>query len=430
MSTPNARRLWLAAVLAAALTSTASAQPPGPASHRPLGDPLPSSEAAERAMADRLRQLELSRNDSRELQDLARRVLGDDFLEQLKEIDPDQLEKLKEKIGQGGAVANDPALQSLLKQVLEKRQAGGQPMKQKDKELLKRLQEEPNTPDPRTTSPDTPRTAPGTAGNPPANGSTPSGPAPAAHQGSPSWAQWQEDINAWFQNRMSDLPERLGRYLNDTGGGDALRQVLRSVGQDGDAGLPTEVSQRAQDLADSLSGLKKYLPHEGPQFPDVRDLVPNVRLPAVPSVDTGSVPATLSGAGKAEWGLWLIVLAVLGVTLWRVLAARRAAEAAAGWRLGPWPVAPATVATRRDLVAAFEYLALLCLGPAARACNHLDLAARLGGQTPDAERRRAAGELAHLYEQARYAPDDDLLSPDDLAAARRDLCLLAGVAAA
>jgi hypothetical protein len=72
----------------------------------------------------------------------------------------------------------------------------------------------------------------------------------------------------------------------------------------------------------------------------------------------------------------------------------------------------------------------LCLGPAARPCHHLELAARLGGPTADAERRRAAGELARLYEQARYAPEDDQLSADDLAAARRDLCLLAGVGAA
>jgi hypothetical protein len=88
------------------------------------------------------------------------------------------------------------------------------------------------------------------------------------------------------------------------------------------------------------------------------------------------------------------------------------------------------VATRGELVAAFEYLALLCLGPDARARNHLDLADQLGQGSNEAERRRAAGELAHLYEQARYAPAGEPLTPDDLAAARRDLCLLAGVVAA
>jgi hypothetical protein len=45
-------------------------------------------------------------------------------------------------------------------------------------------------------------------------------------------------------------------------------------------------------------------------------------------------------------------------------------------------------------------------------------------------RQQAATELARLYEQARYAPQDDTLSAEDLAAARRDLCFLAGVGAA
>jgi hypothetical protein len=91
------------------------------------------------------------------------------------------------------------------------------------------------------------------------------------------------------------------------------------------------------------------------------------------------------------------------------------------------------VATRQDLVRAFEYLALLVLGPAARACHHLDLAALLGERAPVLNpdvRRGAASALARLYEQARYAPGDEPLGEDDLAAARRDLCLLAGVAAA
>ena len=35
-----------------------------------------------------------------------------------------------------------------------------------------------------------------------------------------------------------------------------------------------------------------------------------------------------------------------------------------------------------------------------------------------------------LYEQARYAPPEEALSDIDLAAARRNLCFLAGVSAA
>jgi hypothetical protein len=70
----------------------------------------------------------------------------------------------------------------------------------------------------------------------------------------------------------------------------------------------------------------------------------------------------------------------------------------------------------------------LCLGPAALTSNHVELARRLGDGAGGAPGRRAARELAGLYERARYTPDDEPLAAGDLAAARRDLSLLAGVA--
>jgi hypothetical protein len=82
-------------------------------------------------------------------------------------------------------------------------------------------------------------------------------------------------------------------------------------------------------------------------------------------------------------------------------------------------VRPDLVASRGDLVKAFEHLACLRLGEPALRQNHLELGDRLG----------AAG-LARLYEQARYAPPEEPLPAADLAAARRDLCRLAGVATA
>ena len=99
-----------------------------------------------------------------------------------------------------------------------------------------------------------------------------------------------------------------------------------------------------------------------------------------------------------------------------------------GWRLGPWPVRPEAVHTRDELVRAFEYLALLLLGPAARSRNHREIAAGLGRGRRDP--RAPPTALAGLYEQARYAPPDEALPDADLAAARADLSLLAGVAAA
>jgi hypothetical protein len=97
-------------------------------------------------------------------------------------------------------------------------------------------------------------------------------------------------------------------------------------------------------------------------------------------------------------------------------------------------VNPAAIRTREDVVRAFEYLALLRLGPGARPRHHRDLALKLGGSEAVAlappDRRRAALELAELYERARYTPPQDPWPESAVTAARRNLCSLAGVAPA
>jgi hypothetical protein len=93
-------------------------------------------------------------------------------------------------------------------------------------------------------------------------------------------------------------------------------------------------------------------------------------------------------------------------------------------------VSPQSVSTRQDVVRAFEYLALLCLGLSAAACHHRELAERLAQQdSGNPKRRQAAEMLAWLYEQARYAPDAEALSQEELTDARHALCCLAGVTA-
>jgi hypothetical protein len=88
-------------------------------------------------------------------------------------------------------------------------------------------------------------------------------------------------------------------------------------------------------------------------------------------------------------------------------------------------VSPEAVASRQDVVRAFEYLSLLKLGPAVKSRNHIELAAELGREAIDA--RHAADRLASVYEKARYTPADEPLSADALADARKELCFLAGV---
>jgi hypothetical protein len=147
--------------------------------------------------------------------------------------------------------------------------------------------------------------------------------------------------------------------------------------------------------------------------------------PLVPGL--GGVGGPAGGEVAVQGLLALLAAGIIAAVLWKLLAARSgAAPSTALAGLGPWPVEPERVATREQLVQAFEYLAVLLLGESARTANHRDIAASLDG-TPD--RGRAAGELAELYETARYDPAGDL-PPPALAAARRDLCLLAGRAAA
>jgi hypothetical protein len=191
------------------------------------------------------------------------------------------------------------------------------------------------------------------------------------------------------------------------------------------------------------------------------DPLPSIRLPSLGSMPAFHVPS-LGGAPAPGGGslsflrylVWVVMLGAFALIIWqlwtRYATSAHAERAAAGWRLGAWPVDPAKVANGRELIAAFEYLSLLKLGQAAETWNHRDIAVNLAGAeagsemgtdplnsggpspfpTPLADRRTAADRLAGLYEQARYAPDHGPLPPQALAEARRDLCYLAGVSAA
>jgi hypothetical protein len=241
-----------------------------------------------------------------------------------------------------------------------------------------------------------------------------------------------------------------------------LNVIERMVGQGGQESaalrraeqeLRRERMRRAEKwlgLGKTREGLQSRLPEfgrslrleqllkEGQAFFSSRPLPPDFGGGyRPPSSSNGKFSDTLSdldpaAADTSAWQLllWLGLGAVLVLAVWKALAAQRErrTKGAAGWKLGRWPVDPAAVGTREELVRAFEYLTLLCLGPVARCWNHLTIADRLG--SAGAERRVAAAELAELYEQARYAPPDEPLPAGELEAARRHLCFLAGASAA
>jgi hypothetical protein len=149
----------------------------------------------------------------------------------------------------------------------------------------------------------------------------------------------------------------------------------------------------------------------------------------------GPVSPGMPGAGLSAGGAVVVVLLLLGVgvvvTLLLMSTRWMTAGRARNWHPGPWPVNPAGVTTRGDLVKAFEYLALLLLGRQAEHFNHRTIADQLSAQPESAtERQQAADQLAQMYEQARYAPAEETLTPDDLQRARHNLCSLAGAAKA
>jgi hypothetical protein len=94
------------------------------------------------------------------------------------------------------------------------------------------------------------------------------------------------------------------------------------------------------------------------------------------------------------------------------------------YALGPWPVDPHRLATRQDVVVAFEHLSVLICGPVAKTWTHTTIAGALS-ELAMAEPERAL-MLARLYELARYAPIEEPLTTAELAEARRLVCRLAG----
>jgi hypothetical protein len=140
-------------------------------------------------------------------------------------------------------------------------------------------------------------------------------------------------------------------------------------------------------------------------------------MPSVPHFNGGRIDLSMA-LNAALFGLGVLV--VVGI-IWRFRGGRMAIVGG-GRGLGPWPLDPNRVASRDDLIRAFEYLSLLRCGESARTWHHRAIAESLGGT--QSERRTAAERLAALYEQARYAPTSG--GEPDWTTAREPLTLLAG----
>ena len=279
------------------------------------------------------------------------------------------------------------------------------------------------TPDAPPRNPESTSSAPG-AGNDQPSAASPPEPKPPEPEKANDYLARQVDKLAAVFNKLGDdkdamLFRSLARSL-------ARPDFLDSAINDG------KLAQMVRRLEDNFRKLNLEQVSSG----DWAGLFKDWSLPDLPwpdfssSGESGTVGLRESKRESQPISplFWAGLLLLLVLILWKgkQILGVKADNPADRWHLGPWPVSPDHVSSRGDLVKAFEYLAFLLLGRAAQPRNHLALAAALAG-TGDAPRQAAANRLAHLYEQARYAPEADLLPEVELASARHDLAMLAGV---
>lgn len=118
---------------------------------------------------------------------------------------------------------------------------------------------------------------------------------------------------------------------------------------------------------------------------------------------------------------WILAVLILLLVLGRLVRWPRRKKTLISERpaLGPWPVRPEAVATRAELVLAFDYLALWTLGLRVQSWNHNAVASLWRDQAPACA--DPAADLARIYEQARYTEGAELLPETDRDRARQFL---------
>jgi hypothetical protein len=379
-------------------------------------------------MAQRLQEL----HELHQLQDQVQGLLKDpEFLTQLQQFSEPQLRQLSEKLRQGKGLGQDRTWKEFLDQV-----ASHKKLNERQIESLRRFAERAEHQHVGGTISGS-LYVPGPPSSLPPASSNPAPSPPPADAPEPSLLdRMQEETTKWMMEHLDDVGGDVLEALTEIGTTDEaapLAELLRSMQQPNFSDM--NVSEPAMGLSNYLSKVGEFVQEQRGAWDEVRSIFH--AAPSLPSFgnSSASTAATVASAGDSWMPalLSLLMLALMVLLLCR-MAARAQAQAGPGdaesWRLGSWPVAPSAVATRQDVIRAFEYLALLLLGPSAGACHHRALAERLAEQdSGNPARRQAAEILASFYEQARYAPAGESLSPEELIDARHALCYLAGVTA-
>jgi hypothetical protein len=436
--------------------------PPERESHHPLDVDIKDADLkeAEARLARLRKSLEPKKLDDL-IKQIAQKVLADrNLVEKLKKnIKPEMIQKLTKSVQDGKLDGFEPLVRHLLlehnqvKNLISpedkekiRRWVESNPNARKDIKNFLNQQTGPTVPvvkgkekdppkknPPATTKKQPPTTA--TAKKPAQNkdsGSS-SGEDPARRNNPRPLDYLPPESAEWVKRNLEDIIISLGRW-SDTPAGQSLQKVLEDIAGRG-KGNPTispELAEQAKNLAQLLPRFDGQLPGGRGREMDLSRAAQEpslLRLPNwTPSFPTGFHPRS------ASWSDLILValLITAGIALTQLgLRVGRVWPTSAEKPLGPWPVLPENVSTGADLVRAFEYLAVLRLGPTARMNNHVSRAANLAAlPTLDSEQLDdSVWFLTELYELARYAPENLTLSPELVLRVRRELAYVAGVAA-
>jgi hypothetical protein len=418
----NCRTILLLTLLAFPVVAQEADNRP---SHRPVNPSLADERSPETALANRLmnprRQKENLDNleFGSDLQALARRLIKDkEFIDSLRNnISAEDLNRMKEQL-QGNDGVDTSTLQKLFDGVQLPKG-----LSQRETDLLRRWGEDlkkKGFTSPKFPSDPAKPTTPRPPANPDVTGKRP--PPTSPNQPTPDrpTRPWISPNQAdWMQNRLNGFVKGLDRWIESPTGEswkNTLQDLASRYGKD---------ALNSDLLSKNSAGFVELWKEAFAKTP--RPSLPNTNMPTMshlPGMPTFASPGPMPAPDLASSGtfvLWLLVAGAFLLLVWRfrhVLPGGTGSEQK--WRLGPWPVRPEQVQTRGEVVRAFEYLALLRFGLAARTWNHREVVARFGNDP-------AACELAAVYEKARYLPDDEPLSVTEIEVARKDLCHLAGV---
>ena len=205
-----------------------------------------------------------------------------------------------------------------------------------------------------------------------------------------------------------------------------LRSILQGSKEGKNGWVP-------KNLTLPKTGLGKYT--SGINWPKVdmpkMSVLKHIRMPTMPSPKMS--PSSTSMSSPGSFAMLVLALFVGAVTLWAIVFVWKRTIMRSNRSDGLIfadlaKVDLRRVSTREELVMAYHFLAVVLFGEQIRTRNHKDVVRRMQTlSSEDESRSEISRQLTDLYEQARYAPESEPMSADDINTARRHLCMLAGV---